>query len=121
MAAAWAATSDSTLDCREVLMTNLLKTEDETGFHPESIDEWIVDILERRGPFTLDCLNSLCPNEEARLLFAVDRLTRADKIVMGPPHGGDYLLSVRPAEEVPAMRDTACRNTSAGILSCRVM
>ena len=66
----------------------------------ESIDEWIVETLGRRGPLTLDYLNSLFPKfEEARLLFAVDRLSRVGKIVIAPPHGGDYLLSAAMAGE----------------------
>ena len=69
----------------------------------ESIDEWIVETLCRRGPLTLDYLNSLFPKlEEARLLFAVDRLSRVGKIVIAPPHGGDYLISARLTEEVVA-------------------
>ncbi len=66
-----------------------------------SIDEWIVETLCRRGPLTLDYLNSLFPRcEEARLLFAVDRLSRAGQIVISPPQGGDYLISTRATEEV---------------------
>ena len=70
-----------------------------------SIDEWIVETLCRRGPLTLDYLNALFPKcEEARLLFAVDRLSRAGQIVISPPQGGDYLISARATEEVPVIQ-----------------
>ena len=70
-----------------------------------SIDEWIVETLCRRGPLTLDYLNSLFPTcDESRLLFAVDRLSRIGQIVIHPPQGGDYLISARVAEEVPVIR-----------------
>ncbi len=70
-----------------------------------SIDEWIVETLYRRGPLTLDYLNGLFPKcEEARLLFAVDRLSRAGQIVISPPQGGDYIISARATEEVPVIQ-----------------
>jgi hypothetical protein len=37
------------------------------------------------------------------LLFAIDRLSRAGKIVISPPQGGDYLVSARPTEEQEAI------------------
>lgn len=81
-------------------MNNYLAAAVETPLHHESIDGWIVETLCRRGPLTLDYLNSLFPKfEEARLLFAVDRLSRAGRIVISPPQGGDYLLSADPAGE----------------------
>ena len=81
-------------------MISYLAADVATGLHPESIDEWIVETLYRHGPLTLDYLNSLFPKEEeARLLFAVDRLSRAGKIVIAPPQGGDYLLSAAMAGE----------------------
>lgn len=70
-----------------------------------SIDEWIVETLCRRGTLTLDFLNSLFPKcEEARLLFAVDRLSRAGRIVISPPQGGDYLISVQTVDDGSVIR-----------------
>ena len=85
-------------------MTSYLSADVETETHPESIDEWIVEALNRRGPLTLDYLNSLFPECEATLLFAVDRLSRAGKIVISPPQGGDYLLSALPTGQVPVVQ-----------------
>ena len=59
----------------------------------ESIDEWIVETLCRRGPLTLDYLNSLFPKlEEARLLFAVDRLSESEKSSSLRPTAGTTLF-----------------------------
>jgi hypothetical protein len=70
----------------------------------QSIDEGIHDHLRWRGDETLDNLSRLFPKfEEARVLFAIDRLSRAGKIVIPPPQGGDYLISVRPTEEQEAI------------------
>ena len=70
----------------------------------QSIDEWILDHLRWRGDQTLDDLSRLFPKfEEARFLFAIDRLSRAGKIAISPPQDGDYLISVRPAEEQEAI------------------
>ena len=74
-------------------MISHLSADVETGSYPEWIDEWIFEALNRRGPFTLENLNGLFPECESTLLFAVDRLSRAGKIVIAPPQGGDYLLS----------------------------
>ena len=77
-----------------------------------SIDKWILETLCRRGALTLDSLNSLFPKcDEARLLFAVDRLSRAGRIVISPPRGGDYLISVQSMEEgaVIMAEDTSVR------------
>lgn len=86
-----------------------------------SIDEWIVETLCRRGPLTLDYLNSLFPRfEEARLLFAIDRLSRAGTIVISPPQGGDYLISARLTEEVTAVqRDRRSFNESQDLVLSR--
>jgi hypothetical protein len=46
-------------------MDNFLKADVERELHRESMDEWMVDILRRRGPLTPDCLNSLFPNDYA--------------------------------------------------------
>jgi hypothetical protein len=102
-------------------MDNFLTADVERELHPESIDEWMVDILGRRGPLTLDCLNSLFPNEEARLLFAVDRLSRAGKIVIGPPQGGDYLPFRQARFELVRMQETSFSLliTIGGVLRCR--
>jgi len=77
-----------------------------------SIDEWIVETLCRRGALTLDYLNSLFPKcEEARLLFSVDRLSRAGRIIISPPQGGDYLLSAQSTEDGSV---TGAHSTSVG-------
>lgn len=70
------------------------------SLHHASIDQWIVETLCRHGTLTLDYLNSLFPKcEEARLLFAVDRLSRAGRIVISPPQDGDYLISAQSRED----------------------
>lgn len=70
----------------------------------QSIDEWLLDDLRWRGGQMLDDLSRLFPKcEEARLLFAIDRLSRAGRIVISPPQGGDYLISERPTEEHEAI------------------
>jgi hypothetical protein len=103
-------------------MNSYLALDVETELHPESIDEWIVETLYRRGPLTLDYLNSLFPKcEGARLLFAVDRLSRAGKIVISPPRGCDYLLSADPAGEyqAAASRGRSCDESLALLQNAR--
>jgi len=72
----------------------------------QSVDEWVLENLRWHGAQTLDHLNAVFPKlEEARLLFAIDRLSRAGKVVISPPKDGDYLISARSAEELAAGQD----------------
>ena len=60
-----------------------------------SIDERILDALRTDGTQTLDRLSHALPAEGwAPLFLAIDRLSRAGKIAIGPPKNGDYLVSV---------------------------
>ena len=64
----------------------------------QSIDNRILELLEDRGARSLDHLDKSLPDVgSARLLFAIDRLSREGKILIGPPTNGDYLVSVIPS------------------------
>ena len=64
----------------------------------QSIDNRILELLEDRGARSLDHLDKSLPDVgSARLLFAIDRLSREGKILIGPPRNGDYLVSVIPS------------------------
>lgn len=66
----------------------------------KSVDDWLLENLRWNGAQTLDHLSSLFPKmEEARLLFAIDRLSRIGKVVISPPQGGDYLISAGTIDE----------------------
>lgn len=72
------------------------------------VDEWILENLRWNGAQTLDHLSRLFPKtEEARLLFAVDRLSRSGKVVISPHQGGDYLISARASADWDALEKSA--------------
>lgn len=72
------------------------------------VDEWLLENLRWNGAQTLDHLSRLFPkSEEARLLFAVDRLSRSGKVVISPPQGGDYLISARASGDEDALEKSA--------------
>jgi hypothetical protein len=63
-----------------------------------SVDQWIVEVLRQRGEVSLDVLLCALPSGAwSRLFLAVDRLSRAGKIAIRPPHHGDYVISL-PAQ-----------------------
>lgn len=64
----------------------------------QSIDARILEILEEQGAQSLDHLDrNLSDIGSARLLFAIDRLSRTGQILIGPPSNGEYLVSATPA------------------------
>lgn len=64
----------------------------------QAIEEKILVVLIERGAQMLDGLERSLPHvEAARLLLAIDRLSRAGKIAIGPPKNGDYLVWAIPA------------------------
>jgi hypothetical protein len=63
----------------------------------QSIDNRILDILEEDGAQSLDDLdNSLPEVGSARILFAIDRLSRTGQVSMGPRRNGEYIVSAIP-------------------------
>ena len=63
----------------------------------EEIEEEILVALIQRGALMLDHLEQMLSHiEGARLLLAVDRLSRAGRIALGPPRNGDYLVWAVP-------------------------
>lgn len=65
----------------------------------QSIEEQILDVLIERGAHLLDHLDNTLPNVgSTRLLLAIDRLSRAGRIAIGPPRNGDYLVWAVPGE-----------------------
>ena len=59
------------------------------------IDEWIFDELRKDGTQTFDRLSQALPAENwAPLFLAIDRLSRAGKIVIRPSKHGDYFVSL---------------------------
>jgi hypothetical protein len=64
-----------------------------------SLVEWVVGILQERGPQTLDELGHCLPDTNwAQLLLAVDYLTRNGHISMDLVRRGDYLVSLSQPE-----------------------
>ena len=64
----------------------------------QAIEEEILVVLIEHGAQMLDCLERSMPHvEAARLLLAIDRLSREGKIAIGPPKNGDYLVWAMPA------------------------
>lgn len=67
--------------------------ESSVAVESRSIDEWILDALRIDGTQTLDRLSHALPAEKwAPLFLAIDRLSRAGRIAIGPPRNGDYLV-----------------------------
>lgn len=65
----------------------------------QAIEEEILVALVQHGALMLDHLERILPNiESARLLFAIDRLSRAGRIAIGPPRNADYLVWAVPGE-----------------------
>lgn len=57
--------------------------------------EWLVDVLERNGPQTLDALGASTPSAGwAQLFLAVDRLSRSGSITLRSVGRGTYLVSL---------------------------
>ena len=57
--------------------------------------EWLVDILQRNGPQTLDALGTSTPSASwAQLFLAVDRLSRSGSITLRSVGRGTYLVSL---------------------------
>ncbi|MEX5219189.1 MAG: hypothetical protein AB7G68_19965 [Nitrospiraceae bacterium] len=66
------------------------------GSRPDegSIDERIVDLLQIHGPQSLDILSDVfCEEGWAQVFLAIDRLSRAERVLVGPPCNGDYIVS----------------------------
>ncbi len=64
--------------------------------------EWLLAILERNGPQTLDDLGASVPSASwAQLFLAVDRLSRAGAITLRVIGRGEYLVSLaRPRKRL---------------------
>ena len=63
----------------------------------QSIEDDILVVLIERGAQMLDCLERALPHiGSARLLLAIDRLSRTGRIAIGPPKNGDYLVWAMP-------------------------
>lgn len=61
-----------------------------------SIEEWVLDVLEREGMQTLDQLGLLLPaGNWARLFLALDRMSRSGRIVLWSNGRGDYLAKLK--------------------------
>jgi hypothetical protein len=61
-----------------------------------SIEEWVLDVLEREGMQTLDQLGLLLPaGNWARLFLALDRMSRSGCIVLWSNGRGDYLAKLK--------------------------
>jgi hypothetical protein len=61
-----------------------------------SIEEWVLDVLEREGMQTLDQLGLLLPSGNwARLFLALDRMSRSGRIVLWSNGRGDYLAKLK--------------------------
>lgn len=66
-----------------------------------SIEERILEVLRERGAHLLDQLGEALPDiGSARLLLAIDRLSREGSIAIGPPKNGDYLVWAMPGRSV---------------------
>ena len=66
----------------------------------DSIDEQIVDLLQIHGPQSLDILSDVFREEGwAQVFCAIDRLSRAERVILGPPWNGDYTVSASWAPE----------------------
>ena len=64
-----------------------------------SIEQWVLDILEREGMQTLDELGSLLPRGHwARLFLALDRMSRSGRIALWSNGRGDYLAKVKDSQ-----------------------
>lgn len=67
----------------------------------QSVEVNVLDVLRQRGAKTLDQLEGeLVHIGSAQLLFAIDRLSRAGRIAIGPPVKGDYLVWAMPEPAV---------------------
>ena len=65
----------------------------------QAIEEEILVALIQHGALLLDHLERILPNiESARLLLAIDRLSRAGRIAIGPPRNADYLVWAVPGK-----------------------
>ena len=61
-----------------------------------SIEQWVLDVLEREGMQTLDQLGSLLPSGNwARLFLALDRMSRSGRIALWSNGRGEYLAKVK--------------------------
>ena len=57
--------------------------------------EWLLEILERKGPLTLDALAASIPSPTwAQLFLAVDTLSRSGAITLRSIGRGEYLVSL---------------------------
>ena len=66
----------------------------DSGKKPER-HEWLVEILERNGPQTLDALGASMPSTSwAQLFLAVDWLSRSGAITLRSIGRGTYLVSL---------------------------
>jgi hypothetical protein len=61
-----------------------------------SMEEWLLDALQRHGMQTLDQLGLLLPaGNWAQLFLALDRLSRSGSIVLWSNGRGEYLARVK--------------------------
>jgi len=80
------------------MMSQIIERE-QTLQDSEAIEDEIIVVLIRRGALMLDHLERTLPNiESARFLLAIDRLSRAGRIALGPPRNGDYLVWAVPGK-----------------------
>lgn len=61
------------------------------------IDNHILQLLREHGAQMLDQLDKILPDVgSARVLFAIDRLSRTGQVSIGLPANGEYLVSATP-------------------------
>jgi hypothetical protein len=83
------------------MATVSVREESNVAVESRSMDEWILDALRTDGTQTLDCLSHAWPAEGwAPLFLAIDRLSRAGKIIIRHPKNGGYLVSVMPGKDL---------------------
>ena len=72
-----------------------------------SLVDWVVGMLQERGPQTLDELGQCLPDTNwAQLLLAVDYLTRNGHISMDLIRRGDYVISLSKPEAPQALQSS---------------
>ena len=61
-----------------------------------SLEEWVLQVLEREGMQTLDQLGLRLPSGNwARLFLALDRMSRSGRLALWSTGRGDYLAKLK--------------------------
>lgn len=71
-----------------------MNTEMEELNDPSSVEHRLLEILQERGPQTLESLCALPGANWAQVLLAVDRLSRTGAILLGPLARCEYQVSL---------------------------